>query len=455
MAPINDLAFKAIKAEKYNFASKILDLKDAIASFVGTRLSWKEPGEYISFHKGSFNIGYKIRRGESNEHVLIRFPAPATFEAWRDEKVINEAMVMQYLREHTSLPVPRVLDVGLGESSPGQIGPYIIMEFAEGCDLSDVLQQPTDDIFEPIVLDPNIDNAKLDFVYEQIAGFLLEISRLKFPAIGALSKDDVSGGWTVAKRPLTYDMNELATFGDMDPNKFATSPFSRSSEYFSALAKYLQEHLEAQKNITDGSDDYAWKLLVARRGFERLAKEYNTEADDAGPFRLFCDDLRPTNMLVDPETLRITAVLDFEFANAMPSQYIYDVPWWLLLQHPAELLGLGEKKNFLERFEPRKDQFIRALERVEARQPAAKPSGTLLSGRMRESWDSGRFWFNLMSRSSFDMDDIYWETLHTREVGEAVLNEIADDEKDRFLKKKQDQFNTYKQEKEKSLNNLD
>ncbi len=31
-------------------------------------------------------------------------------------------------------------------------------------------------------------------------------------------------------------------------------------------------------------------------------------------------------MLVDPETLRITAMLDFGFINAMPAQFTYDPP---------------------------------------------------------------------------------------------------------------------------------
>ena len=31
-------------------------------------------------------------------------------------------------------------------------------------------------------------------------------------------------------------------------------------------------------------------------------------------------------MLVDPKTLRIIAVLDLEFTNAMPAQFTYDPP---------------------------------------------------------------------------------------------------------------------------------
>ena len=55
-----------------------------------------------------------------------------------------------------------------------------------------------------------------------------------------------------------------------------------------------------------------------------------------GHFPLFCDDVRPTNMLVDPATLRITAILNWESTNTMPPQFAKDIPWWLLLRDPAQ-----------------------------------------------------------------------------------------------------------------------
>jgi aminoglycoside phosphotransferase (APT) family kinase protein len=57
--------------------------------------------------------------------------------------------------------------------------------------------------------------------------------------------------------------------------------------------------------------------------------------DNSGPFRVFYDDLRPSNMLVNPKTIRITALLDFEFTNVMPAQFAYDLPWWPILSRRA------------------------------------------------------------------------------------------------------------------------
>jgi hypothetical protein len=70
-------------------------------------------------------------------------------------------------------------------------------------------------------------------------------------------------------------------------------------------------------------------------------------------------------MLADPETLQITAVLDFEFTKAMPAQFAYDPPWWLLLLGPDMWLEHHSMEKFMIRYAPRLEQFLRALERVE------------------------------------------------------------------------------------------
>ena len=59
---------------------------------------------------------------------------------------------------------------------------------------------------------------------------------------------------------------------------------------------------------------------------------------------------------------------------------------------------------------------------------------------MRESRDSQRFWFNLASRSSFDVDQIYWEVLDQEGLGEAILDTATLAGKEECLKRKKDQF---------------
>ena len=53
---------------------------------------------------------------------------------------------------------------------------------------------------------------------------------------------------------------------------------------------------------------------------------------DTGPFKLCWFDFRPCNILVDKDTLQITAILNLELTNAMPAQFAHEPFWWLLLR---------------------------------------------------------------------------------------------------------------------------
>lgn len=455
MAPYEGIAKKTADDEQLAFARKVLDSADDIISFVDKRLEWNGETSYDGILGGSFNMSLKLRRGKTDESIIIRFPIPKkVYPAWREEKVRNEVHAMAYIQQHTSIPVPRVRSWGLTDESPRQLGPFIIMDFIPGENLGWFLAPPSDDNGDLVFLDPDIDETKLDTIYDQIAGFMLDLSRCQFTHIGALSHGAASGGWVVADRPLTYDMNEVITVGGCPAEFFTniTGPFRHASDYFNMCAEYFKLHLEEQRNIAGDDEDLACSQYIARHCYPKLIPSYGT-VDDDGPFRLFCDDLRPSNMLIDPDTLRITAVFDFEFTNVMPAQYSQDVPWWLLLLHPGEWLRDNKMDEFLRLFEPRKDQFIRAVERVEEEQimaaggagaPLLPSAGEpRLSARMRESWDSNRFWYNLATRCSFDVDDIYWYALHREGMGEAMLDSATLAGKEDFIRRKMRQVDEY------------
>ncbi|KAF4339182.1 kinase-like domain protein [Fusarium beomiforme] len=448
MAPFDEILKKDAETAALLFARKLLDASDDVVSFVDRRLSWGGVGEFDGLLAGSFNISLKVKRGHSDQRVIIRFPLPGkSYGPWGEEKVKNEALTMTYIRKHTHIPTPTVYCWGGTEESPQALGPFMVMDFVKGENLGRFLAEPTDDKSKLVFLNPQISEKTLDNIYEQIAEFILELSRLEFPRIGAIGMDDKTAEWTVAERPLTYDMNEVVTVGGCSAEEISiTTPFDQTEDFFGACARYFQTHLEGQRNISGGDDDVAWKQFVARRCFAKLIPKFGM-IENAGPFRLFCDDLRPTNMLIDPETLRIVAVFDFEFTNAMPAQFVYDVPWWLLLQPPAVWLRQNKLEEFLRLFEPRKDQFIRSMERAEAKM-SSQTQQLPLSTRMRDSWNSGRFWFNLASRCSFDVDDFYWQTLHEEGMGEDLLECGILSEKESFLSRKGDQFNLYWSEKE-------
>ncbi|KAH8596638.1 hypothetical protein B0O99DRAFT_705955 [Bisporella sp. PMI_857] len=86
-----------------------------------------------------------------------------------------------------------------------------------------------------------------------------------------------------------------------------------------------------------------------------------------GCFRIWCDDFRPSNILLN-EKDDIVAIIDWEFAYTAPTQFALDPPWWLLLNVP-------------------------------------------------ECWETGRFWLNYAARKSWAFDTIFWKYLDHRLFG--------------------------------------
>ncbi|KAI5862555.1 hypothetical protein GGS23DRAFT_81747 [Durotheca rogersii] len=428
---------------------QLIDAKDEVVAFVDARLDGKGTGAYLGFFKGSFNLSFHIGFGGQRPGVLIRFAKPGHIHSpWRAEKVVNEVCIIEYLRQHTTIPLPHIRCWGLAEESPHQLGPFIIMDFIEGTRLSTLLKQPTEDEYAEMILNPAIEEETLDVIYNQLADFILQISRLEFPLIGAISKD-ASETWTVTGRPLTYDMNELATGTGYPADQLPTAQFRRASDFFQSISNQRLLHLKTQRNLAEDEADVR-RRFIARHRFKQLIPEYCI--DDDGPFKVFCDDMQPANMLIDPKTLRITAVLDFEFTNSMPAQFTYDPPWWLLLRGPDVWLDQDRIDEFLARYVPRMEQFLRALERAEEKS-AAEGDERLekeprLSTRMRDSWKTGRFWFNYAARTCLDMDDIYWHALHHQVDGDGfdLLDEATRAELEPLVRMKTEQRKAYEEE---------
>lgn len=113
---------------------------------------------------------------------------------------------MQYIKANTSMPVPTILNWGM--KGPYDIGPYILMEFINyASNLTAQLRAPSYTRDDRPFLDHDIEETKLEHLYGQVADILLQLSRHSFDKIGSII--DHSDHWSVDKRPLTMNMNEL------------------------------------------------------------------------------------------------------------------------------------------------------------------------------------------------------------------------------------------------------
>ncbi|EFY92604.1 phosphotransferase enzyme family protein [Metarhizium acridum CQMa 102] len=436
MSVFDEIAEKSGDTLWDKWKDEVLGVRAEVASFVACRLD-RGAGEVVDWFEGSFNFCLRVEFKDGGADAIIRFPGPG-HTTFRDEKVANEVQVIKFLHERTNIPVPKLLSWGLSQDSLHHFGPFIISEFVHGIHLSDILKDPASPA--KLYLNPNVDTQILDDVFEQMANILLELFQFNFSRIGAVSKDPTSATWSVTGRPLTYSMNELATTAFYPVDKFATDPFTTASGYFRHLCQENLTHLFTQRNLST-SRKQAEEHYVARHLFARLVNKHCI--CDNGPFKLFCDDLRPQNILIDPKSHRITAVLDLEFTNAMPSQFATEPPWWLLLAGPDAYLIRGRSmEDFLLAYEPRLEQFLQAMQRVE-KSRGMLHSENSLSSLMRESWDTKRFWFNYAARKPFDVDVLFYNCLHEISTGVDTLDEHVRAALAPFVKMKMEQLRAY------------
>ncbi|KAH0558460.1 hypothetical protein GP486_004881 [Trichoglossum hirsutum] len=367
--------------------------------------------EYLS--RGSYNHCYRVKFEEGPDAV-VRFPARGKVSFPR-EKVDIEVSVMRYISHSTSIPVPQVL--GAGNCA---VGPYIVMAFVEGRLLSEYLTAPSAKTARD-VLDPNISDSTLRRAYRAMAEVLIELSKCQFSHIGSVTEDEL-GAWSVNRRALTFNMNELVSLGNFPPKELPMQSCSTATDYFEALAEGHMHHLITQRNDAVEDEADCRKKFVARCLFLKIMRRFSTTHKD-GPYRLFCDDFRPSNVMVDPD-LNVRGIIDWEFCYAAPAEFTFNPPWWLLLAFPSS--WKGGLDDFFATYLSRLEVFLEALRECE---DEAIAKGTLietqrLTEHMRKSLRSGQFWVCYAARTSYEFDDIYWKFVDPMYYGE--LTSIED-----------------------------
>ncbi|KAI8631061.1 phosphotransferase family protein [Xylariaceae sp. FL1651] len=352
----------------------------AVANLI---LKYKE-GQTELMHpavKGGYNVVYRLEYKDGSS-AIMRIPI----------RVRYEVATMRYVAANTTIPVPHVYYYGTAADNPIGLG-------RRAAD-----QHP--------ILNPDVSEEELEFLYSQIANILLQLSSLKFPRIGSLVEKEDGISTSVEGRPLTMNMSDLIVHTNTPASILPSQTYASADEWYKALADMHIIQLAFQRNdaVEDEGD--------ARVKYRRLASELESD----GGFTLFSEDFRPANILLDKD-LRIVSVIDWEFAYAAPTQFSFDPPWWLLLEEPGS--WTGGYHAWMEVYEPRLRTFLRALEAEEKKMTAANIAEKVgrmslagggktevpLSQRMRESWEKRTWMRNYAARKSWAFDFVWWKFL--------------------------------------------
>ncbi|OBT72275.1 hypothetical protein VF21_07948 [Pseudogymnoascus sp. 05NY08] len=218
------------------------------------------------------------------------------------------------------------------------------------------------------------------------------------------------------------NMNNIVEFTNIPSSTLPTKPenYSSTTAWYSALAdmhlaQLTFQHNDAHRDIEDSRDKY-----VARHLFRRLARDGrlsfppDAAVDEPPQFRIFSEDLRPSNVLVDAGD-RVVSVIDWEFAYVAPGSY----------------------EPFMEAYEPRLETFLCVLEAEEAKMQEGGDAGVAgvagamealaleggtavpLSQRMRRSWQDRTWMISLAAQNNWAFDFLFWRYLDRRFFGES------------------------------------
>ncbi|KAI0012234.1 phosphotransferase [Xylariaceae sp. FL0662B] len=380
---------------------------------------------------GGFNVLYPIRIEGSSANVLVRLPCPNQ-AIFPEEKTLVEAATTAYISQYTKLPVPKTFYHGIDP----EIGPFMIIEDlgSQRC-MSRALETPREDPNEMPILNPDMSESTLKSLYGKMAKCVLQRVQPTFPRIGALVETR-PGSYSVMGRPLTFNMTNMVHLSNIPKSIFPSegTTYKTADEWYVVLAEMQIATLLFQHNDIVSSENDCRTKYVARQLFRRLAKQgrlskFGFAEDDwsarsrhtraalpapggSGSFRLWNDDFRPANIILD-ENDQVLGAIDWEFAYVGPTQFALDPPWWLLL-HVPETWDDGIE-DWASIYARTLKTWLSAMEEAEK---DMSPGSLLLSAYMRESWETGRFWLNYAARNSWAFDTFYWKYLDERFFGD-------------------------------------
>lgn len=424
---VNDDAWE--EAQKYLRLSSTCDL---VVSLVARKFG-RNATLVTPLRIGGFNILYRVHVEGKSPDVMIRLPCPSLAQ-FPDEKTIQEAATALFLCQNTQIPVPKLFCY----SRESEIGPFIILQHVENDgDMVDALAVPGLDPSTPPVLYEDISETQLSCLYYRLACCLLQLSQHGFPRIGSLVEAD-GGLFVVSQRPITQNMNNMLQLANIPrsvlPPRGRT--YQTADDWYVALAEMHLAQLVFQHNDLVSSTEDCRNKYVARQLFFKLAKQKKLSnfgfveddwsaqstttsstcpaPDGSGQFRLWCDDMRPTNFLVNQEK-EIVAAIDWEFTYAAPTQFVLDPPWWLLLELPE--MWSTNIDDWALIFERRLETWLSSMQKAEQTIKGYSSGSINQSDYMRESWKNGRFWLNYAARKSWAFDTIFWKFLDERFFG--------------------------------------
>lgn len=230
-----------------------------------------------------------------------------TVGAGRSTLVGRDSRRRRYLERNTRIPVPHIHAYGNNAHlTVDGVG-------AQSFLIADLI--PGEALDKKALVQAKQEQRK-DF-YSQLIDIFVELRKLQFPLIGSLMPDPNDSphpalGPVMSMSAATLRWRSQPTFSSA--KDYMRSQFSLVSGFYKPP---VPDHTVADLK----------REAFALHGMERIFHQVIDSRMDEGPFVLHHLDLRSPNIIVD-ENLRITGIIDWEFASTVPRQ-VFTPPSWI------------------------------------------------------------------------------------------------------------------------------
>lgn len=240
--------------------------------------------------------------------MVLKLRSPVEFKI--DNVTESEVSIMKYIKKHTTIPVPDVINFCTHKNNPFKCG-YILMEKVKGKSLDIHLKDNPDVDFPETLIDDTID------IIKQLRSIKLNTC----PKIGRF---------------------------DLNMNIVPCSEHETTSDtYLEFVNKSLEISINEAKKIKN-FHQLAERLNECRLELNEKVKfdsrtNYLNYDDE---FHVIHGDFNASNVLIDPYTWKIVSVLDWEWScySVEPSELKFFKSWFNEYKYKERLCGLFEKK---------------------------------------------------------------------------------------------------------------
>jgi hypothetical protein len=222
-------------------------------------------------------------------------------------KFSGEIATLMFLREKTSVRVPRLIGYSLGDEDISI--PFMITQNVPGL--------PLTVYWSRFGKYPSC----VDHILDSLAQQYLELLSHPFDRIGSLRLTPDGKSWEIGTSPISVDQFDTSR----DGFKITLSkPHTTSLDYYVSQTHLFKRYTNEQRNSVYDEQDAILKYITSEV-FRRVIPHFLNHQFNNGPFFLFHLDLHATNVITN-HNWEVEAILDWEFTSTSPIEVAFSPP---------------------------------------------------------------------------------------------------------------------------------